>query len=317
MAKISVVVPVYNVADYLKNCIDSIINQTFEDIEIILVDDGSTDSSGLICDEYKNKDKRIIVIHKENGGLSDARNVGINKAQGEFITFIDSDDSIREDMLENLYYGCLEGDSDMSICGYQKVDEYGNEIEEPLKENKGVYTSEQFFKKFPLEYSQACSKLYKTKLFNEIKFPFGKIHEDEFVFHKLVNECKKITMLDEKMYYYLQRQGSITNVNYNVGRLDVIEAYTDRMKLFDKLGYSVGTELLIKNCISFFNNAANNLDMTIQENKERFRELQQLFKDEVLKIKCNITIKTKIKLMVFFISPKLFNYLSKCKGGKI
>lgn len=213
---ITVVVPIYNVEQYLHQCIDSICNQTHKELEIILVDDGSKDKSGNICDEYAKKDKRIIVIHKENGGLSDARNAGIEIASGEFICFIDSDDFIDKHMLENLYLSCVHNEAQISICKRRFV--YDNE---DTKSTCNAYSTEVFsgvegFKHFLLEdidgFVVAWNKLYKTNLFNNVRYPKGVIHEDCFTTYKLLLAAKTVAYIDYTGYFYRQRKGSIMNI---------------------------------------------------------------------------------------------------------
>ena len=176
MAKVSVIVPVYNVEKYLKQCLDSIVDQTLEDLEIVLVDDGSVDSSGTICDEYAKKDSRIEVIHKANGGLSDARNVGISKAKGRYIGFVDSDDYIKEDMYEILLNLIKKYDADVSICNlYDVID--GNECIRNKENGIREYSRLDILKEVLLDkniQSYAWNKLYEKELFDEIKYPIRK-----------------------------------------------------------------------------------------------------------------------------------------------
>ena len=203
---ISVIVPIYNVEKYLNKCIESIINQSYSNLEIILVDDGSKDSSGIMCDSYILKDKRIKVIHKENGGLSDARNVGIDKAKGEYIVFIDSDDWIDEKMIEILYNIIKKNNSDISICDYFLA--YNEEIQTQKEDIEIINLSNiEALKKIYDKDLGVCmivawNKLYKRNLFkDDIRYPYGKIHEDEFTTYKLLYKAEKISYTKQKMYY--------------------------------------------------------------------------------------------------------------------
>lgn len=221
---ISVVVPVYKVEDYLKKCVDSIINQTYTNLEIFLVDDGSPDNCGKICDEYQEKDKRIKVIHKENGGLSDARNSAIDQAKGELITFIDSDDYIENDYIELLYNNLKNNDCDISTCSYQCF--YDKVELDKTDEKITVFTSEEalenmFYQKQTT--TSAWGKLYKIKLFNEVRYPKGKICEDLDTTYKLFAKSKKIVISSLKKYYYLQRTNSIINSKFSTKRMDAID----------------------------------------------------------------------------------------------
>ena len=236
---ISVVVPIYNVEKFLGQCIESIINQTYNDIEIILVDDGSTDNSGKICDEYKSIDNRIRVIHKVNGGLSSARNVGMRIAQGEYICFIDSDDYIDSQMLEIMKKQIKN--ADIVICG--KEDIWGNDAHNitssDLESNYDIISmsGEVAFEHFLLEdkegYVVAWNKLYRTHIFIQynIKFPEGKIHEDCFTIYKLFIHSQKVVYIDIPLYKYRHREGSIM-CNRDISKdMSIIEAYSEVLNL--------------------------------------------------------------------------------------
>lgn len=238
MALISIVVPVYNVEKYLKKCIDSLVSQTLNDIEIILVDDGSEDSSGKICDEYANRDNRIRVIHKKNGGLSDARNAGIQEATGEYIGFIDSDDWVTRDMYRSLYDVAINNDADIVQCNFIKV--FSNN-EPTYHDNKdieiyeGINILENLLQKKYIETTVVWNKIYKRDLFEDIRYPVNKIHEDEFTTYKLLYKSKKLVDINETMVFYRQRQGSIMGSQFNVKRLDIIEALDERIDFFKHL----------------------------------------------------------------------------------
>lgn len=231
--KISVIVPVYNVEQYLERCIDSIINQTYKNLEIILVNDGSTDNSGQLCDELAKKDGRIRVIHKKNGGLSDARNVGVDEAKAELIGFIDSDDYIDEDMYELLINNLKAANADLSMCGHYDV--YNNVLEAQVVDKKTWELSPQEAIKMVMEAKilsvTAVNKLYKKSLFSEIKFEIGKIAEDAFIMIKLLDKCNKIVATNEKKYYYVHRENSITTQKFSLKFLNVIEAYEQNKEI--------------------------------------------------------------------------------------
>ncbi|MGX7112127.1 glycosyltransferase family 2 protein [Gemella cuniculi] len=233
MDKISVIVPVYNVEQYLEKCVNSIINQTYKNLEIILVDDGSTDSSGKICEKLAEKDARIRVIHKENGGLSDARNKGIEVATSNLIGFIDSDDYIDNDMYEILLKNLMDTDADLSMCGHYDV--YNN-IPESQVVNKKTWelNSEKAIKmvmKAKILSVTAVNKLYKKSLFSDLKFELGKIAEDAFIMIRLLDKCEKIVATNEKKYYYVHRENSITTQKFSKKFLNVIEAYEQNSKI--------------------------------------------------------------------------------------
>ena len=211
--KISIIVPVYNVEKYLKECIESILSQTYKNIEIILIDDGSTDNSGKICDEYLKKDSRVKVIHKENGGLSDARNTGIEIASGKYIGFVDSDDYIAKDMYDFLYQNIKRENAEISGCNRFLV--YENKIEiYGKKECYEVMDSQRAIEMLcTIGYIgvSAYTKLYEAKLFKDIRYPKGKINEDMYTTYKLFDKANRIVYDATPKYYYRQRSGSITN----------------------------------------------------------------------------------------------------------
>lgn len=224
MIDISVIVPVYNVEKYLGKCIDTLIAQTFTNIEIILVDDGSTDKSGTICDEYALKDSRIIVIHKKNGGLSDARNVGIERAKGKYLGFVDSDDYIDEKMYEVLYSNLIQFKADMVMCGY--YDCYENKlIKKQSSGNVMVWNNEEAVKALQNTLPVAWNKLYKRELFNHLQYPVGRLHEDTFIILDLLKKTTTVVNVEEPLYYYIRREASITKSKFTTKNLDILDAW--------------------------------------------------------------------------------------------
>ncbi len=248
--KISVIVPVYNVEQYLDKCVQSIVTQTYKNLEIILVDDGSTDNSGAICDEWAKKDSRIVVIHKENGGLSDARNAGVLAASGEYIGFIDSDDYIEPVMYEKLYSLISVNDADMALCGVQRKNENGETFSPFSTRQIGKFQGEEIFNTVDFNnpyYIIAWNKLYKRNLVLKIQFPKGRLHEDEFTAHRFYGECKKIVCCDTPLYHYLKRMGSIMRNGYSVKNLDAVYAFLDRYYYFKE----IGRKKELKKCANF------------------------------------------------------------------
>lgn len=211
---ISIIVPIYNVEQYLPRCIESIINQTHKNLEIILVDDESPDNCGKICDEYKEQDARIKVIHQKNRGLSGARNAGIDIARGEYIGFVDSDDYIEPTMYETLYHDIKKFDAGLSICSRYYEFEDGKRVERyKLDKDIKVYTGKEAIVEMN-NYSSfdmsAWDKLYKRELFTEIRFPEGKLSEDFFIMHRLLDEAQVVTFNPSPLYIYVQRNNSIS-----------------------------------------------------------------------------------------------------------
>lgn len=226
---ISIIVPVYNVEMYLEECVNSIINQTYKKLEIILVDDGSTDNSSKICDNFAEKDNRIKVIHKENGGLSDARNAGIEIANGKFIQFIDSDDYIDLDMIELLYNNAKKYNADISMCSHYILAE---ECTPEGTNTLTVYNRVEVLKEVLLDEkvrSYAWNKLFASKLFKEIRFPKGKVFEDILTIPKLFEKANTIVLDDVSKYYYRQRKGSILHIQTKELRLAYINSALEIM----------------------------------------------------------------------------------------
>ncbi len=232
---ISIIVPIYNVEKYLCKCVDSILAQTYENIEIILVDDGSPDNCPAMCDEYAKKYDNIKVLHKKNGGLSDARNEGIKIAKGEYIGFVDSDDYIHPQMYEKLYNALADNDSDVSICSCYRVDENGEIISQysPLKNE--FLTSTQAFAKLneyaSNYYATACYKLYKKHIFDDISFPVGKLNEDQGIVHLVFWKSKKIATISDRLYYHYKRTGSIMQ-SRSVRSYDEVEMFYRRIEFY-------------------------------------------------------------------------------------
>lgn len=230
-AKVSIIVPVYKVEPYLDKCVSSIVNQTYTNLEIILVDDGSPDNCSAKCDVWAKKDSRIRVIHKPNGGLSDARNAGMAVATGELMAFVDSDDWIAPDMYEYLYQRLTEDNSDIAACGVQMVWENKTPSRMLTRDGNCVLNQEEAMRaiieeswlKQPVWY-----KLYKTALVRDILFPKGKCHEDVFWSYQAVGKAKKVSISDYIGYYYLQRGGSIMGEGYSLKRMDAVEAKVQR-----------------------------------------------------------------------------------------
>ena len=252
--KISIIVPVYNVEQYLERCVESILKQTMTNFELILINDGSSDNSGQVCDELAKRDSRIVVYHKENGGLSDARNYGIDKATSDYVGFVDSDDFVDEDMYEILLSNLLKYDSEISFCRLNDV--YNDEI---IKDNTGnnpyLMNSEQAIKMI-LEAKifsvTAVNKLYKKSLFDQIRFEKGKIAEDAFIMVDLLSRCEKIAATEAKKYYYMHRENSITTQKFTPKFLNVIEAYEKNAKIisekYPNLKYQADTRI----CWAYF-----------------------------------------------------------------
>ncbi len=238
--EISVIVPIYNVEEYLNKCLDSILHQTFTNYELILIDDGSTDSSSQIADEYAVKDDRIRVIHKKNGGLSDARNYGLDKATGKYICFIDSDDWIEETYLEELLHLAKEQEADIVICDYLKNSgdiSVTQPAEPDIVIQSGTDAIDNIYGSRYGEYVVAWNKLYRKEIFDNLRYPVGMIHEDEAIFGEIFCRASKVVRTERILYNYrTNNSSSIMSSEFSIKRLDIIKALEMRMGTFTRQG---------------------------------------------------------------------------------
>lgn len=248
---ISVIIPIYKVEPYLRRCLDSIINQSYANLEIILVEDGSPDTCPQICDEYAAKDNRIVVIHKKNGGLSDARNAGLNICKGEYISFVDSDDWVKKNYIERLTNIAVCEMADITICENSRT----NTILKNNNKDKStkLYTAQNalhhLFCDNHIAFTVSWGKLYKRNLFHSLRFPLGKYHEDEFTTYILFYNSKKIAYTSEILYYYYQRADSIVSTRHP---WDVLEYLEQRYLFFnEKQEYDLLPYLLPPLCWQF------------------------------------------------------------------
>ncbi len=221
---ISIIVPVFNVEAFVERCMISLISQSYENIEIIMVDDGSTDRSGKICDKYQQKDPRVKVIHKSNGGLSDARNAGIEQASGKYLSFVDADDWVAKDYIAEMYQIMNQTGGDIVCCRFRRT------LKDEMIRNKmhgicKVYFREEAIKRLLYQNisTSANGKLYKTDLWSDIKFPVGKLYEDVETIYFIFNQCEKVACTYKILYFYYLRDDSIVNRKFSVKKLDYVE----------------------------------------------------------------------------------------------
>lgn len=306
---ISVIIPIYKVEKYLERCVDSVINQSYSNLEIILVDDGSPDQCPVICDDYAKQDNRVKVIHKINGGLSSARNIGLDIAKGDYIYFLDSDDFLCEDTIQSLYEFLKNNDADISICSMKYVDESGREINAPmdspiLTENiSGVIAIEKIFQEAGYYYVPVWNKLYRKDIFKELRFPVGRIHEDEFIVHHVFSKCKKIACTSQKLYNYVQRSDSIMGKRETGLNLDYLEAYLERLVFLNKMPIkeSLKERMMEKNIYGWLDYARKHGFDSIELNNK----IKCIYKLVIKYIpilfgKKEYNVKEKISLSVFF-----------------
>lgn len=316
MKLISVIVPIYKVEKYLEQCIDSILKQTYKNLEIILVDDGSPDNCGKICDNYAEKDNRIKVIHKKNGGLSSARNAGLDIATGEYISFIDSDDYVAENFIETLYKLCIENNCDISECDFLKFE---NEVcTNKMDTNIEIHSNYEMQSRldeyeFSVRGVVVWNKLYKKYLYQNMRFPDGKINEDEFTTYKVLYNCQtSICTTNQELYYYRINSNSIMGKKFNVRRLDVLAGLEEKMNFYEEKKYMDIYEKVVvryQNLLnSFFINLnecngdlKNEKDLIIKKARKNYK-IYKYYRDT-----------NKIKNLIFIVAPYFYYYLIKFK----
>ena len=280
MPKISVVVPVYKVEDYLHRCVDSILNQSFRDFELILVDDGSPDNCGKICDEYGTRDSRIHVIHQENGGLSAARNAGIDwvfaNSDSQWFTFVDSDDWVHPQMLEKLLLAAENRNTSISICGYGET-AGENPVVLPEDLESVCMDPGWFYRNRFINATVAWGKLYRRELFETVRYPVGKLHEDEFVTYRLLLQCREVAVLAAPMYAYYVNPASITRKNWSPRKLHAWEAFEQQIAFFEARG---DRDMLKFRYRNYLENAVVNLEAALGSNQDGCydREIQFITK---------------------------------------
>lgn len=311
---ISVIVPIYNVEKYLARCVDSIVNQTYKNLEIILVDDGSPDSCPQMCDDYAKKDSRIKVVHKKNGGLSDARNAGMAVAKGEYISFIDSDDYVSDDFFECLLDVMNKENSDIAECSVVKFyednrfDEFSDDLSVKTYDTQDAMSA--LIAENPF-HQHVWNKLYKTELVRDIPYAVGKLNEDEFWTYQVFGRANKVSKLNKTMYYYFQRNSSIMGVGYNIRRLDALEAKANRQKYIENNFPDLSTQAKIDlygSCIFAYQSVMKFMSGADKKNAleliRKYRKMYNLSFDEIN------TIKDSSKKYFMFAK---FNFYLCCK----
>ncbi len=316
MPIISIIVPVYRVEAYLPRCIESILGQSFPDFELILVDDGSPDRCGEICEEYAARDSRIRVIHKENGGLSDARNAGIREAKGDCLGFVDSDDYLHPEMVERLYRALTENGADLAICGYTYVDENGRDLHMPSPVRDEVMTASEALGKLYAErswyYITAWNKLYRRSIFNEIRFPVGKNHEDEGSIHRIFYCAEKIVSIKDELYYYVQRSDSIVHTR-NIRSFDIVDMLYDRLCFYREI--NLETEPVYRQLLGLYTQYRTEIRAKTKEERRRIKEVDRL----VYQIYRRFGTKKPLKKTLLYRFPDLivlYHKLLKLKKNK-
>lgn len=310
--KISVIVPVYNVEKYLPTCLDSIIAQSYKNLEIIVVDDGAKDSSGAICDEYAKKDVRIVALHKQNGGLSDARNYGMQFMTGDYISFIDSDDYVHPDYISTLYNNLVENDADISICNFEKTNEVRKPKTNELTDDEiHVYNTidslgQLLCGKYSLPFTIACGKLFKRYIFNDIRFPKGKHYEDSATDHLWYAKAQKTVYTNRALYYYLQREGSIKS-SERFKDTDMLDAAIEKLNFLKEWngGYykNEGYAGYVSCCLGVYPRLAENLSYKKADILIELKNISSMIDRKEIKI--NGKLNARLRLFIMF--PGLYS----------
>lgn len=318
---ISMIVPVYNVAPYLRRCLDSVVNQTYPNLEIILVASTSTDNSVSICEEYQKNYPNIILLHTEPNGLSDARNRGIDIANGEYLSFIDSDDYISPDFITTLYSICKEHNCDIAQCGFQWVSEEQNEIINDAQKDVAVYTGKEmcynFYYGIPDGITDVVtwSKLYRRELFSTLRFPVGKIHEDEATTHQLFYCAKKVGVTEQILYFYRRVSTSIMGVGFTLKRLDRLQFFEERAEYFKKMNEPELHALWYLHYVKSYAGYLRNLKTYYpQEISLRKSLRKRCRKGQVEVLKCpRISLKDKVLMILILDFPRTTKILGMVK----
>jgi len=312
---VSIIVPVYNVAEYLDNCIKSITVQTYNNLEIILVNDGSTDNSPRICLEHQKNDSRIRVIDKNNGGLSEARNFGIDIAKGRFLSFVDSDDYIHPEMIEKMVSTMVTKNADIAVFGHFIVS--GEDISEVRNNGSTyVYDTTEALSKILIDEeinSFAWDKLYKKELFTNLRYPVGRIFEDTAFTYKVFERAKKVVQTNDAYYYYIRRKNSLSNAINPKKPYHNFLAFFERYKFVTKRLpelTQVCSQKALQHGMSIIDNSIIDTDLKSSLYVEDVIGKISLMLDEV-KLESLQSKSLKTKLRLYFNSPKIYTILYK------
>ncbi|MGM8364862.1 glycosyltransferase family 2 protein [Virgibacillus sp. W0181] len=320
---ITVIVPVYNGEAFIEKCFSSILNQTYQNLEIIIINDGSKDKSPEICDKFAELDERIIVVHQKNVGLSSVRNKGLDMASGELIGFVDSDDSIHPRMFEILQKHLHENNADISMCQIAKV--YNANINEHIIESNKTITKQQthtfhkeeafnnLFNENNLVTVVPWNKLYKREVFKHVRYPDGKVNDDEFVIHHIIQAAQKFVFTDAVLYYYFHNENSITNQKYNLKRLEALEAIKDRVLFFELKQYN---ELLQMGSNTYLHLIIIHYYLVqkyFPVEKDVMEKLKREFRAEFYTYKNILKEKNRMELKLFLIHPTVYQGFIKAR----
>lgn len=311
--KLSVIVPVYNVEKYLKRCVDSILRQNYENMEVLLIDDGSTDKSGEICDAIEKSSEKIKVIHQENKGLSEARNAGVDLSKGDYILFIDSDDFIEDEAVSELMSICNEKQVDVALCHQQ--DDYGNTARTVTKNTETFYCTGKEALGLMLEGVKipgtACAKIVKKEITDGLRFPAGKTYEDAFFNTDLFLRADTVYCTTAPYYHYWHRKGSITTASFSVKNFDVIDAYTLNLQKVRALAPELESLALFRYYWSYCVVLDKMLMTDNFKTLDRYDEIKSFIKKNWLNIvRCKYLSKfRRMSIIIFILNVQLYRQI--------
>jgi glycosyltransferase involved in cell wall biosynthesis len=316
---VTIIIPIYNVEAVLPRCVDSALSQSYKNLEVVLVDDGSPDGCPSICDRYSQTDARIRVVHKDNGGLSDARNAGLDIAQGRFIFFLDADDFIDRREIEALYTELVVSDADAAIGGLVIADEQNhcfarNQLPAQVLDEHGYWSLYQAYTRSEAhtELVVSCGKLFRASLFQGLRFDVGKVHEDEFIIHRLIARCRSIVIADVAGYNYVQSPGSISHSRTFKSYCDIAEALLGREEYLESKQWHDFALTALSESRGALANAL--LDNEHALNDSRYNELRDLWSFRFANLKGHVHSSRELTLCkIFDTSPRLYNLLRKLK----
>ncbi len=287
-ALVSIIIPVYKVEKYIDKCLAAVKSQSYNNLEIMLVDDGTPDRCGEICDDYAKQDSRIRVIHKKNGGLSSARNAALDVCKGEYVFFLDSDDYIAQNTIELLMSVMERDKSDIACCNFQMVDEEGQFLASPEGYKDDLLTPDKYQRqsyedRFFVSSIVVWNKLYKRETIGELRFPIGKLHEDEFFSYRAIENAGKISTISDRLHFYLQRGDSIMGAGLTVRNLDAIEAYLQKAEWYRDKGNNYLMYRALRQVCATMSKQKLKLNMKDEAVRHRYSELKKQFFRMLLK----------------------------------
>ena len=323
MPEISVIVPVYQTEAFLGRCVDSILGQTFADFELILVDDGSSDNCGAICDAYAAKDSRVVVIHQENSGLSAARNAGIDWAfahsESRWIAFVDSDDWVHPQYLELLHTAAMKQNTAVAACAIQKTDAFGTfrpitapKLDVKKPEDIYVYREGSCGGVFAVVY------LYQKTLFQDVRYPIGKLWEDRATTYKLLFQTDRIATVEEELYFYFYNPDSITQAAWKLKNLDVLEALEENLVFFGDSAYQAIMEDTVKTyavTIACQYGELQKSALAKQEKRKRGYELKKKLVCAYWKYRSMGIFSSEDVWILYMVFPKIMQVWTLCKSA--